>query len=290
MDDLEVQHDPEFLPGHCQRLVVDDTEEGDALELVHATPVGTELLQEPAAEEQAQDAGEGLDVLELEVGDQGLQLWQLVHAHGETVGAHTHDAVQKEDPRRVLFVVCGGVVVAEHEVVHEGAVRVLHGEVALLRHEVREGLVDAWCRGDAPVGRLDVARCALGPEEVVPDLGLHDEAGDRACHGLEDSHVQVKRVVGDDHQAPNVVCGPSMCKGGLPPNVVPDAGGEVLPRVARGLPRFAIGQRPAADGAPSPQGAYDKCQNDHGRQPHLPEHCHDIDTHRERQRPGKAEA
>ena len=57
--------------------------------------------------------------------------------------------VQQRNVRRVLGIVAGGVVVAEHEVLEERAVGVLHAEVALLDHEVDQALVDDSATGCA---------------------------------------------------------------------------------------------------------------------------------------------
>mmetsp|Transcript_77780 Transcript_77780/g.228015 ORF Transcript_77780/g.228015 Transcript_77780/m.228015 type:complete len:438 (-) Transcript_77780:98-1411(-) len=266
---LVVQLDPEVLPRHGQGLVVQDPGEGDALEPAQPVPVRGELLQEGTSKHQAQDAGEGLDVPVLEISQHRLQLGHLLLGHGEVVRTHAHDAVQEEHPRGVLLVVDCGVVVAEVEVIHEGAVGVLHGEVAILHHEVQNGLVYARRGGDGAVGRLDGVRGGLGPEEAVAELGPRNEAHNHAAQRLEDGLVQVKRIVGNDHHTPGVVCGTAPDDGRLALHVVPGSCRCRGPRAVRGRPvglHLAARQRQAATGDAALQRPLDQRQYQEGCQ------------------------
>ena len=72
---------------------------------------------------------------------------ELLNTHWEAVGAHPHDRMQQHHAGRGRGKVYGGIVVAEVEVVEEGAIGVLDREVTLGKHEVEEGrVVCHWLR------------------------------------------------------------------------------------------------------------------------------------------------
>mmetsp|Transcript_1463 Transcript_1463/g.3697 ORF Transcript_1463/g.3697 Transcript_1463/m.3697 type:complete len:383 (+) Transcript_1463:111-1259(+) len=211
-----IQVRPERLCIDLKLFVVDDPPQGNLIQALQLPTAGPKLLDELPVNQQPQHGGEGLDVAQLLFCHKLGQLRELRDIHGEEVGADAQDAMQQEHPRRGALVVSGAVVVAEADVIHEGAVGMLHLEVALVEHEVGQRQVHRRRRRDRAVALLDELQSGVGPmcdpRQLLPQHGARQGALDRE----EDGAVQREGGVLLLNDTPRVVDGLAPSNGGLP--------------------------------------------------------------------------
>ena len=163
---------------------------------------------EVAVDDEAEEAREGLDVDELLGREEGAEGRDLRRVAGEVVGPDAEDAVEEEDARRLPAVVRRAVLVAELEVVHEGPVGVLHGEVALLVHEGQDPLVVVRRPRHRRERALDPRRRRLSPERLPRQLAREHRARQGAPDVPEDRRPEVEARVRDERHLAAVVLGP----------------------------------------------------------------------------------